>query len=46
MLLIPENQHKNLASYFMPALTGGDNVLEGRGYIVVIAVNGDRFKVC
>lgn len=30
----------------MPALTDDDNVLEGTEYIVVIAANGDRFKVC
>lgn len=37
---------KNLASYFMPAFTGGDNVCEGTEYIVVIAVNSNKFKVC
>lgn len=30
----------------MPVLTGSDNVLEDMGYTLVIAANGDRFKVC
>lgn len=30
----------------MPALTGNHNVLEDTGYIMVIAANDDRFKLC